>query len=105
MASSSSSLERRFRLVALAEATSFVALLVATYVKYAHEAELGVQILGPMHGLLFVAYALLAFNLSSRLGWSARTTVLVLLGAVLPLGGYAVDRWLAQRPPAARGAG
>jgi integral membrane protein len=92
------SLERPFRLVALAEATSFLLLLVATYVKYGHEEEVGVQILGPVHGLLFVAYVLLAVRLAIGLGWSGRTTVLVLLGAVLPFGGFVVDRWLARRP-------
>jgi integral membrane protein len=91
-------LERIFRITALAEATSFLALLVATYVKYAHDAPVGVQILGPLHGLLFIAYVLLAFNLAPRLGWSLRTTLLVLLGAVLPFGGFVVDRWMARRP-------
>jgi len=91
---------RTFRLVALAEAASFIALLVATYVKYAQDEPTGVQLLGPLHGLLFVAYVLLALNLASRAGWSARTTVLVLLCAVLPFGGFVVDRRLARRPDA-----
>ena len=55
------------------------------------------QILGPVHGLLFIAYVVLALNLRTREGWSPRTTVLVLLGAVLPFGGFVVHRWLAQR--------
>ncbi|WP_218138181.1 DUF3817 domain-containing protein [Thermoleophilum album] len=98
-----SSLERTFRITALAEATSFLALLVATYVKYGHDEPVGVQILGPLHGLLFIAYVLLAFNLASRAGWATRTTGLVLVGAVLPFGGYVVDRWLARRPLGATG--
>lgn len=92
-----SSLERSFRLTALAEATSFLALLVATYVKYGQDEPIGVEILGPVHGLLFVAYVLLALKLASRARWGGRTTVLVLAGAVLPFGGYVVDRWLARR--------
>ena len=28
-----------------------------------------------------------------------RTTLLILLGAVLPFGGYVVDRWLGRREP------
>ena len=91
-------LERIFRATALAEATSFLALLVASYVKHAHDEPVGVQILGPLHGLLFLAYVLLAFNLAPRAGWSGRTTLLVLLGAVLPFGGFVVDRWRARRP-------
>jgi len=90
---------KSMRCVALAEATSFLALLVATYVKYSADAPAGVAILGPIHGALFVAYVLLAFNLRPRLGWSTRTTAGVLLGAVVPFGGFVVDRWLASRTP------
>ena len=90
------SLERSFRITALAEATSFLALLGATYVKYVHDEPLGVEILGPVHGLLFIAYVLLALSLASRAGWGVRTTAMVLLGAVLPFGGYVVDRWLGR---------
>lgn len=92
-----SSLERIFRITAVAEATSFLALLVATYVKYGHDEPAGVEILGPLHGLLFVVYVILALNLAGRAGWSAVTTLYVLIGAVLPFGGYVVDRWLARR--------
>lgn len=89
---------RNFRITAMAEATTFLALLVATYVKYAEDQPGGVQILGPLHGLLFIAYVVLALNLAQRERWSLRTTALVLAGAVLPFGGYVVDRWLARRP-------
>lgn len=98
-----SPLERNFRITALAEATSFLALLAATYVKYGYDEPIGVQILGPVHGLLFVAYVLLALKLGPRMGWSVRTTVMVLVGAVLPFGGYVVDRWLVRRPIAPPG--
>jgi integral membrane protein len=90
--------ERAFRITALAEAASFLALLVATYVKYGHDEPVGVQVLGPLHGLLFVAYVLLALNLAPRAGWGTRTTLWVLVGAVLPFGGFAVERWLSRRP-------
>src|SRR4051812_48798266 len=86
---------RQFRIVAVAEATSFLALLIATYVKYGHDEAVGVQILGPVHGLLFLAYVGIALLLASSLRWSVRATVLVLLGAVVPFGGFVVDRWLA----------
>ena len=52
-------LVQAFRITALAEAASFIALLGATYVKYAQDEPAGVQVLGPLHGLLFIAYVLL----------------------------------------------
>ena len=95
--------ERTFRIIAIAEATSFLALLVATYIKYAQDQPGGVEVLGPLHGLLFLAYVGLAIYLATRAGWSLRTTTLVIAGAVAPFGGYVVDRWLARRPLRAAG--
>ena len=89
-------LERTFRIVAITEATSFLALLVATYIKYAQDQPGGVEVLGPVHGLLFLAYVGLAIYLAPGAGWSLRTTGLVIAGAVAPFGGYIVDRWLAR---------
>ena len=90
---------KTFRIVALAEATSFLLLLVASVLKRTADAELGVTILGPIHGILFIAYVLIALGVRPDQGWDARTTLLILLGAVVPFGGYVVDRWLARREP------
>jgi integral membrane protein len=47
--------------------------------------------------VLFVAYVLIALNLKAEQGWTGKETGYILLGAVIPFGGYAVDRWLARR--------
>lgn len=85
---------RNFRYVALVEATSFLLLLLASYFKNFQDQELGVSVLGPIHGLLFVAYVVMALGLRDGMGWSPKTTLLILAGAVLPFGGFVVDRWL-----------
>ena len=85
---------RNFKLVALIEATTFLLLLVASYVKRANDQPLGVEILGPIHGLLFIAYVVMALGVRESAGWSGKQTGLILLGAVLPFGGYVVDRWI-----------
>lgn len=90
---------RNFRYVALIEATSFLLLLLASYVKHFHDQAIGVQVLGPIHGLLFIAYVVMALSIREQLGWSGKTTLLILLGAVVPFGGYAVDRWLERNSP------
>ena len=94
---------KTFRIVALTEATSFLVLLVFSVLN----AESGVSVLGPIHGVLFIAYVLLALNLRPDQGWSTKTTLLILLGAVVPFGGYVVDRWLttSSRSPAVQSAG
>ena len=85
---------RTFRWVALIEATSFLALLVATVIKRTDGGEMGVQILGPIHGLLFIAYVVIALQLRAEAGWTGKQTFWILAGAVLPFGGYVVDWWL-----------
>jgi integral membrane protein len=88
---------RNFRYVALTEATTFLALLVASVVKNTGGSEIGVQILGPIHGLLFIAYVVIALQLRVPEEWTTKQTVWILVGAVLPFGGYVVDWWLLRR--------
>lgn len=88
---------RTFRWVALIEATSFLALLIASVVKRTADNEIGVQILGPVHGLLFLSYLYIAWVIRSDAGWTGKQTFWIMVGAVLPFGGYVVDWWLARR--------
>lgn len=87
---------RNFRNIALIEATSFLVLLVATVVKHSGGTELGVKILGPIHGALFILYLALALIVRSSQGWSFWKTVGILAGAVVPFGGYIVDRLVVE---------
>ncbi len=83
---------KTFRFVALAEATSFLVLLSCSF--FARD---GVPIMGPIHGALFLAYVLIALMIREDARWTGKETILVLAGAVLPFGGFVVDRWLAKR--------
>lgn len=90
------------RWIALAEATSFIALLIAAVIKRTGDNEIGVQVLGPIHGLLFIAYAVNVFAIHSDLGRDGKTTFWILVGAVIAFGGNVVDWWmLRQRSSAA----
>jgi integral membrane protein len=87
---------RNFRNIALVEATSFLVLVIATIVKHSGGTEAGVKILGPIHGALFVLYLALALIVRTSQGWSFWKTVGILAGAVLPFGGYVVDRMVLE---------
>jgi integral membrane protein len=87
---------KTFRWVALIEATTFLALLVATVIKHSDGGATGVSILGPIHGALFIAYVVNVFAIRTAERWSPKVTFWILLGAVLPFGGYVVDWWLAR---------
>lgn len=88
---------RQFRTIALAEALSFVGLLIASYFKHVGDSPTAVGILGPIHGALFVVYIVGALVVRSKMNWTTLVTLGVLLGAVVPLGGFVVDRWIARQ--------
>jgi integral membrane protein len=86
-----------FRVVAVAEALSWLGLLVGMYVKYVPETtELGVKIFGPIHGGIFVAYVLVALVASRVLRWGPWTTLLALAASVPPLATIWFERWAAR---------
>ena len=83
-----------FRVVAVAESLSYVCLLAATAIKHGLGAAGGVEVLGPIHGVLFLAYFVLVVFVREDRGWGLRATLGVLAAAVVPLGGWVVERRL-----------
>ena len=83
-----------FRVVAVAEALSWVGLLAGMYVKYVPEtSELGVQVFGPVHGAVFIAYVVVALVAARVLGWSRWTTLVALGASIPPLATVVFERW------------
>ncbi|MCP3990478.1 MAG: DUF3817 domain-containing protein [Actinomycetia bacterium] len=87
------------RRISIAEASSFLILLVAAVIKRAADAEFGVDLMGPIHGALFLIYTILLLRDHRPFGWSLwKMLAAIFLGAV-PLGGFWVERrWLSNRP-------
>ena len=90
--------------VAIVEAVSFLALLAATAVKRTGGSEVGVHVLGPAHGGLFLLYVLLVASVAFDERWRIGRTLLTLLCAVLPFGGFYADRRLIDAEPDTAGA-
>jgi integral membrane protein len=83
-----------FRVVAVAEACSWLGLLIGMFVKYVPEtSELGVKIFGPIHGGIFVAYVLVTLLTARLLRWSPATALLALAASVPPLVTLWFERW------------
>ena len=85
----------RFRTVALAEAVSWVGLLIGMYFKYlgSPRTEVGVKVFGMVHGLVFIAFMVAAVLAGVAYSWSARTWLLALLGSIVPLGSVIFLIW------------
>ena len=90
------------RIVGLAEGASFLALLlVAMPLKYFAGLPIFVQIVGALHGGLFLLYivtALLAFRLNR---WSFWKLGKVLAASLIPAGPFLLDRRLREEERAA----
>ncbi|WP_018655877.1 DUF3817 domain-containing protein [Actinomadura flavalba] len=87
---------RILRYVSIAEATSFLLLLlVAMPLKYWAEFPIAVSLTGAAHGGLFIAYVGLVVIARGELGWTWGRTLLALVAAVLPVAPYLVERrWI-----------
>jgi integral membrane protein len=88
----------RFRTVALLEAVSYLALLVATFVKRVIEGPDFVPVLGPIHGILFLAYLLLTLLVREEQGWTVGQTLIVLIASAIPFGAFVVNARMVHDP-------
>ncbi len=86
-----------FRVVAIAEACSWAGLLIGMMFKYLVVGnEIGVQVFGPIHGGLFVAYVVVALVAARTFDWRLPTTLLALACSIPPFATLWFER--RQRP-------
>jgi integral membrane protein len=84
----------RFRVLALAEAVSWIGLLTGMFFKYVVvRNEIGVQVFGPIHGAIFVGYVLATLAVRKPQQWDVRTTFIALLASIPPFGTVIFERW------------
>jgi integral membrane protein len=76
-----------FRLVAFAEAVSWIGLLTGMYFKYlgSPRTEVGVKVFGMAHGLIFIAFVVIALLVGIAFKWTISTWLLALLASIVPL--------------------
>lgn len=81
--------KRSFEVVALLEGVTFLALLgVAMPLKYLAGIALATRVMGLIHGLAFLAYAVVLIDALAMRRWSNKTVALGFLAAVLPAGTF-----------------
>jgi integral membrane protein len=83
-----------FRKVAFAEGVSFLVLLfIAMPLKYLAHIPMAVTIVGGLHGVLFVAFVILAREVKSEYkkdwGWFAKA----FLASIIPFGTFYMDKF------------
>ncbi len=75
-----------FHVVAVAEALSWIGLLAGMWRAYVSgDGRAGIELFGPIHGAVFVAFVAVTVVAAWTLRWQVRTVVLALAAAVPPL--------------------
>jgi integral membrane protein len=88
----------RFRLLAVAESVSWLVMLAAVVAKHGFGVAGATTVIGPVHGLVFLAYLCGVVFLREELDWSAARTLAAIGAAIVPLGAYViVERRLIPR--------
>lgn len=82
----------RLRLIGLTEGISFLVLvLIAVPLKRIGGHPEAVQVVGPIHGLLFLLYVLTVIQAKTEYNWPLGKTLLALLASVIPGGTFYAD--------------
>lgn len=83
----------RFRVLAYVVGVMLLVLAaVAMPLKYLADQPLLVELIGPVHGFLYVVYLLVALDLAVRVRWSVVKTLLVLVAGTVPFLSFVVER-------------
>lgn len=84
---------RIFKWVSICEGISFLLLLlIAMPLKYVWDLPQMVEVVGMLHGILFVAYIMGAFYFFKPLNWSYKTLIIVAVSSIIPLGPFYVEK-------------
>lgn len=88
--------ETLFRVFALLETITWTMLIVAMLLKYVVESATGPCRSPTVHGLVFIAYALLAAVVAVNQRWKLGLAALAVASAVVPYATIPMERWLAR---------
>ncbi|HVA60425.1 MAG TPA: DUF3817 domain-containing protein [Mycobacteriales bacterium] len=83
----------RYRVLAYVVGTGLVILVcVGVPLRYAGGNKIVVEIVGPLHGFLFIAYLLAAIDLAIRCRWHPVRALLVMAAGTVPFCSFLAER-------------
>ncbi|MDX6213943.1 MAG: hypothetical protein QOF82_3030 [Frankiales bacterium] len=87
----------RYRILAWTVGVGLVILFfVGMPLKYLAHDKLVVEVVGPLHGFLYIVYLMVAFDLAVRRRWPIAKSILVLGAGTVPLLSFIVERWVTR---------
>ena len=93
----------RYRVIAYVVGVMLLLLVfVAMPLKYFADNPAAMDVIGPLHGFLYMVYLVAAFDLWRRTGWPLSRMVVIVLGGVVPLMTFFVERGVVRDARALR---
>ncbi len=87
-----------FRAVAFFEGLSFLILLIiGVTLKYAYGMPQTVEVVGPIHGVLFMLYCIYLYVIHRQYNLAVRTTFSGVIAGLLPAGTFFFDGYLRRQ--------
>ena len=84
---------KAFRIITLLEGFSLLVLLfLAMPLKYIWNLPQMVQVVGMVHGILFLLFVVLAIIVFNELKWSLKTFGIVMFASLIPFGAIYIDK-------------
>ena len=77
-----------FRVVAYVEAVTYLLLLAAVVLYRVLDGPDFISFLGPVHGIAFLVYLVLVLRIREGQGWGFWRTIVIIVAAAIPLGGF-----------------
>jgi integral membrane protein len=87
----------RYRVIAYVVGVGLLALTVATILDWGFGIPQYAEVIGPVHGFLYMIYLVLGIDLALKSRWSIVGTVLVLLAGTIPFLSFVAERQVTTR--------
>jgi integral membrane protein len=87
----------RYRVIAYVVGIGLLALTVATILDWGFGIPQYAEVIGPLHGFLYMIYLALGVDLAFKARWSAVGSVLVLLAGTIPFLSFVAERQVTKR--------
>lgn len=88
----------RFRVVAYVVGVVLILfILVAVPLKYLADSPGFSTVIAPAHGLLYMVYLVVTFNLGMKARWPLSRIALVMLAGTVPVVSFVAERWATSK--------
>lgn len=83
----------RFRLISYIEGLSYLILVfIAMPIKYLGENPIPVKIVGMTHGVLFILFMIILFEVMKRDKWENKYSIKIFIYSLIPFGFLAIEK-------------